>query len=135
MSYTALCILAGLVSADTDKLVKMRDFSGEAAKDQAVRVIKDEVTVKKGDAITVRLESNPTTGFSWRVLGPEYGPLKLKSSTFAKPRAGAVGAAGTQVFEFTADKGGQQIVLVFNYGRPFEGLGTSTYELKVKVEE
>jgi inhibitor of cysteine peptidase len=135
MSYTAVWVLTCVFAADADKTVKLTDFRGDTAKEKTVKVIKEEVTVKSGDTFKVRLESNPSTGYSWRVMGPEYGPLKLTSSSYKKPGAGAVGAPGTQVFEFTAEKAGQQIVLIFNYGRPFEGLGDSTYELKVKVGE
>jgi hypothetical protein len=52
-----------------------------------------------------------------------------------KPKQSRAGAPETQIFEFRAKEKNQQVVLVFNYGRPFEGLGTSVYELRVKVSE
>ena len=102
--------------------------------DAKVKVLKEERAAKKGESFSVRLESTPGTGYSWRVLGPEYGPLELKKASFEKG-GDKPGAPGVQVFEFTAKTGNQQVVLVFNYGRPFEGIGTSTYELRVKVAE
>lgn len=134
MRYLMVCVLACLASADPDKTVKLSDFDGKKAQEAKVRVIKEEMTVKKGDSFSVRLESNPSTGFGWRVLGPEYGPLELKKAHFEKGD-NKPGAPGVQVFELTARKENQQIVLVFNYGRPFEGLGPQCYELKVKVGE
>src|SRR4051812_27756655 len=122
MHLLSACALAYLVAAAPDKVVKLSEFEGKKAQEVKVKVIKEEITVKSGEAFAVKLESNPTTGFSWRTLGPNYGPLELKRSHFEKASAaGKPGAPGVQVFEFVAKEKNQQIVLVFNYGRPFEG--------------
>lgn len=131
MRLVTLCLFGSLLAADPEKTVKLGDFQDKKASE--VKIIKEERTVKKGESFTVRLESNPGTGYSWRVLGPEYGPLELKKASFEKG-GDKPGAPGVQLFQFTAAKENQQIVLVFNYGRPFEGLGPNCYELRVKVE-
>ncbi len=96
-----------------------------------------QVTLKAGETLTVKLVSNPTTGYMWHVLGPKYGPLELKKDDFEARRTDLAGAPGTQIFEFVAPKTAknQGVLLVFNYGRSFEGLGTQSYELRVKVTE
>jgi predicted secreted protein len=133
MRFLTACLLTCILAADADKTIKLTDFEGKKVQEVKVKVIKEEMTVKKGESFSVKLESNPSTGYSWRVLGPEYGPLELKKATFEK--GDKPGAPGVQIFEFTAKKENQQVVLVFNYGRPFEGLGPQCYELKVKVSE
>lgn len=132
MRLILLSTLGCLLAADGDKTIKMAHF--EKAHEVKIKVFKEERAVKKGESFTVRLESNPTTGYSWGVVGPDYGPLELKKASFEKG-GDKPGAPGVQVFEFTAKTANQQVVLVFNYGRPFEGIGTSTYELRVKVAE
>ncbi len=136
MHLLTACALAYLVAADPDKVIQLNQFEVKKTEEMKVKVIKEEITVKSGEAFAVKLESNPTTGFSWRTLGPNYGPLELKRSQFEKAvPGGKPGAPGVQVFEFVARQKNQQIVLVFNYGRPFEGLGPQCYELKVKVAD
>jgi inhibitor of cysteine peptidase len=135
VSYLAVTMLAAVVAASPNKTVKMSDFRGDNATETKVKVLKDEITVKPGDTFSVKLEANPTTGYTWKVLGPGYGPLELKKDKY-EPRGGkGAGGGGTHVFEFTAKEKNQQIVLVFIYGRSFEGLGPNCYQLRVKVEE
>ena len=136
MLGTTLCWVALTLAAEPEKTVAMRDFAGAGVQAVPVKVLKDDIAVKEGSTLTVNLESNPSTGYGWKVLGPDYGPLQLKKASYVRPMAaGRVGAAGTQVFEFTARTKNQQVVLVFVYGRPFEGLGEQCYQLRVKVEE
>jgi predicted secreted protein len=135
MRSLAVCVLMALVAAAPEKVIKMSDFDGKKTHEAKVKVLKEEMTVKPGETFTVKLESTPSTGFSWKVLGPHYGPLELVRTHAEKPKESRAGAPGAQVFEFRAKEKNQQVVLVFNYGRSFEGLGTSVYELRVKVSE
>jgi inhibitor of cysteine peptidase len=77
-----------------------------------------EVPLEVGDQLDVRLESNPTTGYSWQ-LGPLPEGLELVSSEFEGPDSDAAGAGGVEVFVFeaTASGGG---VLRLDYVRTFE---------------
>lgn len=80
-----------------------------------------EVTLAKDGSLTVVLESNPSTGFTWTVKSlpdvlrpggePDYIPPVTPSP--------AVGAAGKQRFTFTATKSGSgKLELI--YSRSFE---------------
>jgi len=77
------------------------------------------VTVATGGTVTVSLESNPSTGYTWDVKSP--GPLQLRGEPAfeAGGEAKAVGAAGTQVFTFEAPKAGTG-TLTLTYQRPWE---------------
>ena len=77
-----------------------------------------EVSLDVGDRLDVRLEANPTTGYSWE-LGPLPVGLELVSSEFEEPGGSLVGAAGTQVFGFDVVGPGDGI-LRFEYVRVFD---------------
>ena len=77
-----------------------------------------EVSLDVGDRVEVRLEANPTTGYSWEV-GPLPDGLQLVSSEFEEPGGSLVGAAGTQVFGFDVVGAGGGI-LRFEYVRVFD---------------
>ncbi len=134
MTGLVVGLLLGVVAAG-DKTITLNDFAGDKPTEARVKVLKEEVTVKAGAPVVVRLESNPSTGYRWGVVGPEYGPLDLEKARYEPPAQSRPGAAGVQVFEFTAARKNQRIILVFLYGRPFEGLGDMCYQLRVNVEE
>ena len=64
MRSLVVCLPACFVSASPDKVIKESDFETDKAKPVKVKVIKDQLTVKKGEVFSVRLEANPSTGFS-----------------------------------------------------------------------
>lgn len=79
-----------------------------------------DIFLAQGDAIQVRLNSNPSTGYSWTVasnapsvLSP-VGEPKFEPAEKPKP-----GAPGTQSFSFRVVGGGGAF-LELVYGRPFE---------------
>jgi len=138
MRFIILCAtLCGLCAAG-ETSVTMASF--EKAQDVKVKVVKEEIKVKKGEVFSVKLESNPSTGYSWRMLS-DTGPVALvKDRPEAKMPAAkdgppVVGAPGVQTFEFKANDAGRQIALVFIYGRAWEGLGEQCFQLKVVVGE
>jgi len=77
-----------------------------------------EVSLDVGDQLSVSLEANPTTGYSWE-LGPLPDGLQLVSSEFEEPGGSLVGAPGTQRFVFDAMGPGTGI-LRFEYVREFD---------------
>jgi inhibitor of cysteine peptidase len=77
-----------------------------------------EVSLDVGNRLEVRLEANPTTGYSWEV-GPLPDGLQLVSSEFEEPGGSLVGAAGTQVFGLDVVGPGDGI-LRFEYVRVFD---------------
>ena len=79
-----------------------------------------EFTVNIGDKITVKLCSNPTTGYQWEyeMIGPEL--LMEEDHDFEEPEdEGMVGAAGKEVWTFEAIETGTTEIHM-EYSRPFE---------------
>jgi inhibitor of cysteine peptidase len=70
-----------------------------------------------GDTLTIRLASNPTTGFSWGQ--PEVTHLQALSSDSEPGTSKRAGAPGFQTFSFKATEEGES-TLTLNYFRPFE---------------
>jgi len=77
------------------------------------------VTVREGNSITVRLQENPTTGFTWN-LGASPGLQVVSDSYIPSDTTGKlIGSGGTHVWEISAQSvGGQTIHAV--YRRPWE---------------
>ena len=82
---------------------------------------RNEFQVEVGDKITVKLCSNPTTGFQWKYETIGEIVLEEKKHEFVAPEdEGAVGAAGQEVWTFEAtEKGTTEIRM--EYTRPWEG--------------
>lgn len=74
-----------------------------------------EVTANK--PFEVRLESNPTTGYSWTVASID-GTVKFVESVYEQPKGDAAGAPGEQVLTFNAGPAGKSTVNLA-YERPF----------------
>ncbi|MAZ77097.1 MAG: hypothetical protein CMF39_00275 [Legionellaceae bacterium] len=81
--------------------------------------------LKPGDqAYTLRLPSNPSTGYSWFLVGYDHDLLTLKSHQYIKAQGKVVGAPGISVWQFTVAKAAYQaprlghVTLV--YARPWE---------------
>jgi inhibitor of cysteine peptidase len=73
--------------------------------------------VGRNDSFEIRLQSNPSTGYSWTSVptpGVEVGPPE-----FVGDVSDLVGAPGYERFEVTALQAGQ-IRLVFEYARSWE---------------
>lgn len=71
-----------------------------------------------GDVLTIKLVSNPTTGYSW-TNSDSPSNLDLLSSKSVPGSADRSGAPGYQTFSFKATKPDHS-TLVLNYLRPFE---------------
>ena len=103
-----------LVLLPGNALANRLDVSeGDAGKDLILR---------HGDQLRVTLSSNPTTGYSWSVVGRSQGLLKQVGDTRfeqSRHRPGMVGVGGRQVWTFLAVAAGKT-TLVFSYERPWE---------------
>lgn len=90
--------------------------------------------LKVGDTATVKLEENPSTGYAWE-LEMEGDNLEICGSEYCEPEKGALGAAGTHVWQFTAVEAGNG-KLKFIYYREWEGKENTaeTKEFKVTVK-
>ena len=95
------------------------------------------LTIKVGDTFIIRLESNPTTGYSWNL--PEIpSEIVQKISNVYEPEktnGNIVGSGGTEIWTFKAISKGN-ITLTFQYARPWEKdippIKTETYQITVE---
>jgi inhibitor of cysteine peptidase len=78
------------------------------------------IVVNAGETFEIRLPSNRSTGYLWRIEegGLDSGALRLTRTDYVQ-QAGAPGAAGNQVWEFQAHTRGKT-QLVFAYLKPWE---------------
>ena len=91
--------------------------------------------IEIGDKVTVRLCSNPTTGFQWSYEMSGDTVLKEEDHDFEEPDSDVVGASGTDVWTFEGTAKGTTEVLM-EYSKPWEG-GTKkewTYKMTVTVQ-
>ena len=97
--------------------------------------MRNEFEVEVGDKITVKLCSNPTTGFEWgyEITGDDV--IMEEDHDFEEPEDGAVGVAGTEVWTFEATETGEAEVHM-EYSRPWEEEEQAewTYFFTVTVE-
>jgi inhibitor of cysteine peptidase len=87
-----------------------------------------------GDTLTIKLSSNPTTGYSW---GQPQGlaNLELLSTKTEQGSSDSMGSPGFQIFSFKATGAGVS-TLTLNYFRPFEKNTppVKTYLLSLTIE-
>jgi len=97
------------------------------------------VEVVAGALVTVRLESNATTGFRWELAEPiDEGMLALIESKYTPPEEvekneQTVGAGGVEEWTFETLKPGDTTISMA-YSRPWEGgeKGVRTFTLTVR---
>ena len=78
------------------------------------------ISLKVGQMLAVRLDSNPSTGYSWQVSQVDTALLKQQGEPqFIQPADAPPGAGGAQVFVFNAAAGGAT-TLTLVYKRSFE---------------
>jgi inhibitor of cysteine peptidase len=101
------------------------DFSAQS------HIVKD-VTLNPQDTLTVKLGTNPSTGYSWAdaVIG-NASIIEQTSRDYVAPTTTLTGAPGTDVWVFTAKSAGATTIS-FNYSRPWE-TGPATYTLTINV--
>lgn len=92
---------------------------------------------KVGDTIVIRLESNPTTGYSWSLAEIPSDIIQKVSNIYEplKTSGNIVGSGGTEIWTFKAISKGNT-TLTFQYARPWEKdvppIKTETYQITVK---
>ena len=134
LMFTMLVILLALASC----IVTSHDIDVEISCDEFAESpdsIRNEFEVEIGDKITVKLCSNPTTGFKWDYEMTVEDVLKEEDYDFEEPGGDVVGAAGVEVWTFeAAEKGTTEVQM--EYSQPWEGgmKGEWTYSMTVTVE-
>jgi inhibitor of cysteine peptidase len=94
------------------------------------------VTLAAGDSLEVVLESNPTTGYSWRLVEiPDCLEQEGDAEYDSDAAPGMVGAGGEETWVFTAVEPGEGS-LTLEYTRPWEEESdpAGTFEIEVVVE-
>jgi inhibitor of cysteine peptidase len=122
--------------------------SSDTINTKTIEITLDEFSAKKKQVeffemaypgtVTVRLGSNPTTGYSWAVTdisSPEV--VELVSNNYEEPAiTDLVGAGGTEVWVFNVNDTGLSIISM-SYSQPWESgekdLYTVTITVNVKV--
>jgi len=94
------------------------------------------ITAKVGEEFTITLDSNPTTGYSWKL--PEKfseGIIKLVNHEFQPPETQRKGAGGKEIWRFKAVTAGKTTITL-DYVRLWEKdkepAKKSTFEITVK---
>lgn len=93
------------------------------------------VDLTQDETLVVKLPGNPTTGYSWAVIG-DPSPLRLlKSSTQRSAKSKTMaGAPSVQIFRFQANAAGI-VSLTLHYRRPWEhdAPPAKTFTLRVQI--
>jgi len=79
----------------------------------------ETVGVHRGVTFEVTLPSNPSTGYSWKLVAGDGRVVHLVSHRYVPPAKVRPGAAGHEVWRFLARARGS-VTLALSYLRPFE---------------
>ena len=84
-------------------------------------IIKDKIiTIKKGDKYTLKLKSNPSTGFSWQLAEPMITDIiTISGPSYKALDAKLIGAGGEQKWIIKGLKPGTK-QFTLEYKRPWE---------------
>jgi len=114
---TSKCTIALLLTA-----VVLTTISGCAAQTALALEAKDDrnqITLQKGQTLTVKLEGNPTTGHTWEMVEPEEAILRQVGEPEFNADSEPLGAPGTLTLRFEALEAGQMDLRLV-YHRPWE---------------
>ena len=92
------------------------------------------VEISHPGSLTVKLGSNPTTGYGWEEANISNTAVVTQASReFVGPEnTGMVGAGGTDVWVFDSKNVGNATIK-FNYSRPWEGGEKGTFTLTINL--
>jgi inhibitor of cysteine peptidase len=78
------------------------------------------IELKEGQVVSITLEANPTTGYTWEIVEPlnEHVMRQVGEIEF-KPESEAIGAGGVQIIRLEVVNAGQT-ALKLVYHRPWE---------------
>ena len=78
-----------------------------------------QINIEEGQTITIMLEGNPTTGYTWDVADGTGAVLRQVGETEYEAESDLIGAGGVQTLRFEAVEAGEtELSLV--YHRPWE---------------
>lgn len=79
----------------------------------------EPIEVQVGQKFTIRMESNPTTGYGWQLSDSLDNEIILVTNTFIPPDSQLCGAGGHEVWTFKAMHAGRAKISM-EYVRPWE---------------
>ncbi len=128
-----ICILAlplmvvGCGSGSSTIEITLDEFTAQN------HIVKD-VEMSYPGSLTIKLGSNPTTGYSWEdaVINNTVIIAQASREYIGSENTEIVGAGGTDVWAFNSKKAGTAIIN-FSYSRPWEGGEKGIYTLTVNV--
>jgi inhibitor of cysteine peptidase len=107
----------------------------EDISDAEVETIDEKVAI--GENITIKLDENPTTGYTWNYSISDDGKIELLFDEYIQDEVedGIVGAGGVHEWTFNATESGE-VEITFEYYRSWEGVEGSinTIIYKITVE-
>ena len=77
------------------------------------------VEIHPDDILEIVLDTNPTTGYQWKIVAWDTDIVEQSGEAVYKPKSDIIGSGGEMTFRFKALSSGQ-ISLRFVYIRPFE---------------
>lgn len=82
------------------------------------------ITVKAGETFVIVVESNPSTGYHWEMIGPlDDAYLELVSREYTASEPVMPGSGGVEVWTFKAVSAGETVLVLENYppaqGEPY----------------
>jgi inhibitor of cysteine peptidase len=105
----ALLLMVTACASTPKQLSVDESFSGKQA------------DIAAGGSITVTLDSNATTGYSWQLMGiSDNTVLEKTNNVYEAPTSGLMGASGKEVWTFQALRAGKATVTM-EYGQPWTG--------------
>jgi len=108
VAVLALLVMAGISGCSAQSVLALEgDDDGR------------EITLQKGQNLTIKLEGNPTTGYSWEIVETEGAILQQVGEPEFEAESDLLGAPGTQTLRFEAVETGQ-MELKLVYQRPWE---------------
>jgi len=129
---TVLGVVALIAAVALGAMALSGDEPGSASSTFTAGDDGSAVAVRVGDTVTVVLEGNPTTGYSWQVEAVDQAVLAAGDPEYVS-ESDLIGAGGMYTFTFTAVAPGETPIRLV-YLRPWETVAPlETFTLSVTV--
>jgi predicted secreted protein len=89
------------------------------SQDKNYSVNETDITSPNGDAFTITLDANKSTGYSWSAEVSDTTILMIEGSDYVVPETHVMGRAGQEVWRFRGVMQGS-VTIVFKYARPWD---------------
>lgn len=127
---STICVLLTLCSVSAVSIVVCNASSGVSG-----NISSSVSSRQKASDYTLKLDSNPTTGYTWSYKVDNEGIIKETKNEYIpdKTEAGIVGSGGVQQFSFKGIKEGD-VTVTFEYARSWDKSDTQTKSVILHVD-